>query len=195
MGHLPNPLELLGHLGVQGVPGGVQGTQHGDGALGIWGALEHPVPHPTGWNGSVPSRRSTTRSGCQVVRGRMGPGQVRAGGGVPSPSSPLLSPERWPQPVTNSYPQHPHPLLCKDRCSPAERTAVEPSPKHPHAVHWGGCPHGGPAQPPLPFHSAQQPCGPCPAEGAVVAAMVRPRRRYCPAWGAGGTRCHRGERR
>lgn len=33
------------------------------------------------------------------------------------------------------------------------------------------------------FHSARQPGGPFPAEGAVVAAMVRPRRRYCPSMG------------
>lgn len=195
MGHLPNPLELLGHLGVQGVPGGVQGTQHGDGALGIWGALEHPVPHP---HRMERIRAKQEKYHQERLPGGEGQDGARAGEsrwGGPQPLQPPSVTRAVASTRHQLLPQRPHPLLCKDRCSPAERTAVEPPHTHPHAVHWGGCPHGGPAQPPLPFHSAQQPCGPCPAEGAVVAAMVRPRRRYCPAWGAGGTRCHRGERR
>lgn len=94
-----------------------------------WGSGELwsiPCRIPTGWNGSVPSRRSTTRSGCRVVRGRMGPGQVRAGGGVPSPSSPLLSPEWWPQPVTNSYPNVPIP--CCARTGAAQQSARRSNP-------------------------------------------------------------------
>lgn len=134
-----------------------------------------------------------------MVRGRMGPGQVRAGWGVPSPSNPSF--------VTGTVTSTHHqlllptsPSLCCARTGAAQRSAQLSNPPNPplarpHTVPWGGCPHYGHAQSLLPFHSAQQPGGPCPAEGAVVAAMVRPRRRYCPAGGAGGTRCHRGERR
>lgn len=44
-------------------------------------------------------------------------------------------------------PQRPHPLLCKDRCSPAERTAVEPPPHTPMPCTGVGAPMVAPLSP------------------------------------------------